>query len=261
MFAKQNVYVVFQNDRLMNRDLKQNAKLIDYAKTCGLSWDKYVHYQTTTKISHAQKKGIMILDEADTQIFDDISQYYSNTAYKNIKVIGMTATPFHGSKDGAEAASLDIMNFGIYRNNFKVEDFDPKVNKTVKLGSLTKWTQLIEDLRKQQSVLIYANGEEYKQLVTIDYVMPVHVETNEAMLKKLDNRLGEFYPVYIISSGMGDRGEDFRAPGHSLGIALVILGTFTDARSRIQTLSRVGRYNDACSRIQDETFALVDEAQ
>ena len=203
----------------------------------------------------------MILDEADTQIFDDISQYYSNTSYKNIKVIGLTATPFHGSKDGAEAASLHIMNFGIYHNNFKLENFDPKVDKTVKLGSFAKWTQLIEDLRKQQSVVIYANGEEYKQLVKIDYVMPVHVETDEAMLKNLHLKLGDHYPVYMITSGMGDRGEDFRAPGHSLGIALVILGTFADTRSRIQTLSRVGRYNDNCSRIQDESFAIVDEAK
>ena len=80
--------------------------------------------------------------------------------------------------------------------------------------------------------MVYANGELYDQLEEIDYVIPLHEETDDAMLRNLKHKLGDDYAVYLIKEGLGDRGEDFRAEDHPLGIALLILGTFTDARSR-----------------------------
>ena len=115
-FARQKVYVVFQNERLKKRDEKQNDRLIKFAKTCGLEWDKYVTYQTSTKIDEKTKKGVMILDEADTLIFSDAATYFNNTNYKNLKIVGLTATPFHGNEAGIEKACLNLMNFKVYRN-------------------------------------------------------------------------------------------------------------------------------------------------
>ena len=39
---------------------------------------------------------------------------------------------------------------------------------------------------------------------------------------------------------------------------MVILGMFPDRRTRDQTLFRVGRFGDACKRIQDSTIAPID---
>jgi hypothetical protein len=64
----------------------------------------------------------------------------------------------------------------------------------------------------------------------------------------------DVYPVFMMTHGKGDRGENYRAPGHPLGIALLIVATFPDARTRIQTLWRVERFNDKATRIQDTTF-------
>ena len=67
-----------------------------------------------------------------------------------------------------------------------------------------------------------------------------------------------FYPVFMMTHELGDRGENYRAPGHPLGIALLIAATFPDARTRIQTLWRVERFNDKALRIQDTTFDEID---
>ena len=68
----------------------------------------------------------------------------------------------------------------------------------------------------------------------------------------------DFYPVFMMTHELGDRGENYRAPDHPLGIALLIVATFPDARTRIQTLWRVERFNDKAYRIQDTTFPEVD---
>ena len=40
---------------------------------------------------------------------------------------------------------------------------------------------------------------------------------------------------------------------------MLILGTFPDRTTRIQTLMRVGRFGDKCKRIRDTKFKEVDE--
>ena len=61
-----------------------------------------------------------------------------------------------------------------------------------------------------------------------------------------------------MDENFGPRGVDFRAPKPSLGITLIIGGSFPDQRSYVQALMRVGRFNDECLRIQDTTFEAVD---
>ena len=60
----------------MERDHKTNERMIKFASTCGLDWDKRVIYTTTTKIESANKKGVMILDEADTTVFNDLPSFF-----------------------------------------------------------------------------------------------------------------------------------------------------------------------------------------
>ena len=55
--------------------------MIEFATVCGLNWAKRVIYTTTTKIDSTSKSGVMILDEADTIIFEDLLAFYKNTNY------------------------------------------------------------------------------------------------------------------------------------------------------------------------------------
>jgi hypothetical protein len=82
-------------------------------------------------------------------------------------------------------------------------------------------------------MLIFANGEEYAWISKLEAVTSITNETDEGSLENMHLKVGENYPVYIISAGLGDRGEDYRAPGHPLGICMLIAGTFPDARTRI----------------------------
>ena len=100
-----------------------------------------------------------------------------------------------------------------------------------------------------QPVLIYATGDEYTQLSSIEYVKLVTNETETDQLENMQEKKEGFYPVFMMTLEMGDRGENYRASGHPLGIALLIASTFPDSRTRIQTLWRVERFNDKGLRI------------
>ena len=75
----------------------------------------------------------------------------------------------------------------------------------------------------------------------------------------MDARLGPYYPVFLINEEYGGRGLNFRAQSNPHGITMLILGTFPDRITRRQTLWRVGRFNDKCTRIRDTKFPEVDE--
>jgi hypothetical protein len=95
----------------MERDRKKNAGLIACANACGMKWDERVSYQITTKIDSQAKKGIMIIDEVDAPVFNDVVGFYENTKYVNLKIIGLTATAFHGKEDGVEAGTLAALDY------------------------------------------------------------------------------------------------------------------------------------------------------
>ena len=120
----------------MERDRKANEMIINFAKACGLNWESRVIYTTTTKINGGVKKGYMILDEVDTIVFKDLPEFFLNTNYKNLYVIGLTATPYHGKSNGIEAAAIDMMGYKLYYNNTSVKVLDPTIHEKVKLGSL-----------------------------------------------------------------------------------------------------------------------------
>ena len=128
----------------MKRDIKQNQRLAAFAETCGFKWKERVKYQTTSRIDASSKKGVMILDEADTIVFNDLPGFHSNTNYKNLRVIGLTATPYSGSEDGVEATALEMMRYAVYKNNSSMKVEDPEIDVRVKLGSLDKWKEQVE---------------------------------------------------------------------------------------------------------------------
>lgn len=80
-------------------------------------------------------------------------------------------------------------------------------------------------------------------------------------LRKMDKKSGACFPVYLVNEDYGIRGLDFRAPNNAGGICLIICSAFSKKRARNQALMRVGRFNDACIRIQDSTVDDVDNMQ
>ena len=76
-----------------------------------MNWVKRVTYQLSTKITTKTKQGVMILDEADTIIFPEVGDFFKETKYKNLMVIGLTATPFHGKTTGIEGGALAGMGY------------------------------------------------------------------------------------------------------------------------------------------------------
>ena len=74
----------------------------------------------------------------------------------------------------------------------------------------------------------------------------------------MGNKNNGKYPVYLINEQYGVRGLDYRSYENSLGICMIIASPFSDMRTRIQGLMRVGRYNEDCYRIQDRSVTDID---
>ena len=86
-------------------------------------------------------------------------------------------------------------------------------------------------------------------------------DTSYLALEKMDEKKGPRFPVYMINDKFGGRGLNFRAPNNAFGITMLILGTFPDSTSRSQTLMRVGRFSDKCTRIRDSKFPEINEEE
>ena len=46
-----------------------------------------------------------------------------------------------------------------------------------------------------------------------------------------------------------------------MGITMLILGSFPDRIAEIQTIFRVGRFGDKCTRIRERKFPAINEAE
>ena len=83
-------------------------------------------------------------------------------------------------------------------------------------------------------------------------------DTSDEELRRMGNKNNGMYPVYLVSEEYGVRGLDYRSYENSLGICMIIASPFSDQRTRIQGLMRVGRYNEQCLRIQDSLVGTID---
>ena len=90
----------------------------------------------------------MIVDEIDAPVFNNVQEFYENTKYLNLHVIGLTATAFHGEKDGVEAGTLAALEYQVYKNKliFKLE--------IQILSDALKWKHLIDQHCPVQPMLI-----------------------------------------------------------------------------------------------------------
>ena len=225
-----------------------------------MKWSERVSYQVGIKIDK-NFKGIVIIDESDAISFDDFKAYYQNTKTKNIRVIGLTATAYTGSEDGLERQALELLKYQIYKTSNNQELLDPTIHQEMILGTAEAYKKFVERRKEVAPVVVYANGALHGALAESNYITPVSEQTTDEDLRKMDQKKNNSYPVYLISEGSGDRGLDYRAPQAKEGITMIIGGSFSDPRTKIQTLSRVGRYGDKCLRIKDTSFPLINHSK
>ena len=107
-------------------------------------------------------------------------------------------------------------------------------------------------------MLVYATGPLYDKLVSDYGLKKVTVDTSDEDLRKMDERDGDFYPVYIINDEYGIRGLDYRAANNVHGICMIICSSFSDMRTRIQALRRIMRYSDKGMYIQNCEVDEID---
>ena len=53
----------------------------------------------------------MIHDEIDALMFEDLELFYKNTKAPNLRVIGLTASPFDGISEGTECRAISLMQY------------------------------------------------------------------------------------------------------------------------------------------------------
>ena len=213
------------------------------------------------RISDVNKRteNVIIADESDDTIFKDLELFYNKISGANSKIVCLTATPDDGNEKGSEKAALASLDFKIFRNAKEGQLEMPNWDATMDLSSIEKIMEQVEKRRKDQAVLIFATDELYDKLLDEDYVKPVNDDTPNEELRSMDKKVDGVYPVYLINEENGMRGIDYRSANNRLGICMLIVSPFSDRRSRIQGLNRVGRYTDACYRIQNEKALHIDE--
>jgi hypothetical protein len=88
----------------------------------------------------------------------------------------------------------------------------PLVNESIEIKTVEAYKRLIDDKKKTQAVLIYANQPLFSSLLEIDGIEVVTKNTDKDELNNLDRKKGLYYPIKIISNDYGTRGLNFRAP-------------------------------------------------
>ena len=142
---------------------------------------------------------------------------------------------------------LNELEYKVYKNSDKEEDYKPEINKRVKLGTIDNFRKWILEESEKCGVLVYANDKEHAALTREPGVITVTEDMDHRNIQTMDAKIGPRFPVYLINKEYGGLALDFRAVNNS--ITLLIAGSFPDPTSRLQCLKRVGRYTDKCTRV------------
>ena len=81
-------------------------------------------------------------------------------------------------------------------------------------------------------------------------------EVDHQVLRTLHEQVNGKYRVVVALDKSAMRGLDYRSDG--IPITLVLAKSFDNKREAAQGLSRVGRFGDACRRVQFKDTPLID---
>lgn len=109
----------------------------------------------------------------------------------------------------------------------------PTVDETKEIRTKDAYQKLIDEKKKTQPVLVYANQPLFGQLAELDGLKIVTAQTSTESLTSMDVKVGMHFPVMMVDDSYGIRGINFRAPSSNLGICMIIGGSFGDRRSRV----------------------------
>ena len=69
----------------------------------------------------------------------------------------------------------------------------------------------METHRPLRGVLIYVNDILHDDLLNVDYIEKVTIDTSPEDLRAMDRKSNGYYPVYLVNEDYGIRGLDYRA--------------------------------------------------
>ena len=123
------VYVIFQNEGLKKVDEDRNVRLSTFCENAGFKWKERVRYVTDLPRTAPKKDTYYIIDESDERMFGDCLQFYKSIKSEKIRTICLTATAYDGDEECVERECLKALDFKIYANSKKKEDFVPTIHE------------------------------------------------------------------------------------------------------------------------------------
>ena len=182
MKTKQKVRVVFADESIKKRDQKLNEKILKYLEGMGNKYEDRVSFEVGVKQAKNWKTGYVFIDEIDAVMFEDLEQFYKATKYKDLKVIGLTATAFAGHEEGSEREALNLLGYKLYRNSDIPDSLKPEINDWVSLILREEWDEYLFKKADLQPILIYATGFTAETVRAIRYVQEVTEKTDHEKL-------------------------------------------------------------------------------
>ena len=91
----------------------------------------------------------MIHDEIDALMFQDLELFYKNTKAPNLRVIGLTASPFDGILEGTECRAISLMQYELYYyTEVAKKMMKPLVNESIEIKKVDAYKRLIDEKKK-----------------------------------------------------------------------------------------------------------------
>ncbi len=189
-------------------------------------------------------KDMLIIDESDTVIFGDPSDFRATLL--KCRCICLTATPDDNDTKGAEKSMLTALRMVKYDYGFPPELTAPATIHETKVFSSDLNTDILAFVKDQLSttpVLLYCS-KETKTFIEVQgcpFISADWPGVDEKLLRLLDARNSETnqYNLVIATQLEAMRGVDYRSK--LTGITLLLAQSFPNIREADQGLKRVGR--------------------
>ena len=133
--TKREVYLVFSDEGLLNRDQEQCKDLWKYTGITNKNDMKRLHHVVGIDDLPTTKKCVIIIDESDDIIMRNPVLFAKKTMGKSKSIVCLTATPDDGVEEGSERNLLNMMGYKLLRTGEKKEMVAPVINQHVPMES------------------------------------------------------------------------------------------------------------------------------
>ena len=113
--STKDIYIVYLNDSLKKRDMKQCEDLWKFEQSYDQKDAKRIHHIVGVKNLAIDKECLVIIDESDEIIMLDPLTFYKMTKGDQMQVVCLTATPDDGHAEGLERNLMDLMGYKLVR--------------------------------------------------------------------------------------------------------------------------------------------------